>query len=412
MEGQGIEMKLEGVVAVAWAVVFLLAMFVPALRGPASTPSVLPPELTSGISYPDSDVPPSEGAVAPSVPTLLSSGPLFEPQQVHAVLDVPKERVERAVPPPVAVKPVPKENQTVDVPVPAVPTFIEVPNPPVVPDEPKPIPRLDVCFCLDTTGSMSDEIDVAKQTILEIAAAVKDGEPSPDVRYALVIYRDLGDVYVTRVFDFSNATDLAAILRDVRAENGGDTPESVSEALYRSVHDVTWDMGKVSRGIYLIGDAPPHLDYDNGYDYLSVAKEAASMGIVIDAIGCSGIQGSEKEFKEVANITGGAFVYLTYSSTTAGGGSTGGGCYDGCGGAAPGGCGGAGTGDGSSSGSGTGMGSGEGSGAAGGSAGGGGGSSTGTNDLDTVLTDLIKDQASAAGVTYGDGSASGAEAGG
>jgi len=172
-------------------------------------------------------------------------------------------------------------------------------------------PRLDVLFCLDTTGSMYDEIQVAKDEILDIAAVVSSGTPEPDVRYALVVYRDLGEVYVTKAFDFMSAKELAKVLSRVKAYGGNDYEESVAEALHRSVHDVSWDP-EANGAIYLIGDAPPHTDYDNGYDYRIAAMDAAERGIVINAIGCSGIRGNEAEFMEMAELTGGVFVYLSY----------------------------------------------------------------------------------------------------
>jgi hypothetical protein len=172
-------------------------------------------------------------------------------------------------------------------------------------------PKLDVLFCLDTTGSMGDEIWVAKATILDIAEAVADGDPVPEVRYALVIYRDLGDVYVTKVYDFISIEELAEILDGVDANGGGDYKESVSEALHKSVHQPSWDEDAV-KAIYLIGDAPPHNDYDNGFDHIKAAQAAAKKDITINAIGCSGIQGNEAEFNEVVSITGGSFVYLEY----------------------------------------------------------------------------------------------------
>jgi hypothetical protein len=191
---------------------------------------------------------------------------------------------------------------------------IVVPLPPP-PDPEEPAPgdpvRMDILFCLDTTGSMGDEIAVAKATIIDIANDVKNGDPQPDVRYGLVIYRDVGDEYVTRVYDFMSAEDLSVVLQGVVAFNGGDYPESVSRALHESVHDVSWDLD-ASCAIYLIGDAPPHTDYSNGYDHVKVAGEAAELGIVINAIGCSGIRGNEMEFKEVVDLTGGEFVYLNY----------------------------------------------------------------------------------------------------
>ncbi|WP_434423448.1 hypothetical protein [Nannocystis pusilla] len=63
-------------------------------------------------------------------------------------------------------------------------------------------PRIDVVFVLDTTGSMSGLIEGAKQKIWAIANRLASGEPRPDLRIGLVAYRDLGDDYVTKRFDF------------------------------------------------------------------------------------------------------------------------------------------------------------------------------------------------------------------
>ena len=58
-------------------------------------------------------------------------------------------------------------------------------------------PRLDVAFVLDTTGSMGDEIDVVKEKLVSIAWKLSAGQPAPDVRFAVVAFRDQGDEYVT-----------------------------------------------------------------------------------------------------------------------------------------------------------------------------------------------------------------------
>src|SRR6266536_3128727 len=68
-------------------------------------------------------------------------------------------------------------------------------------------PRVEVAFVLDTTGSMGGLIDGAKRKIWSIARRIGEGRPRPDLRIALVGYRDLGDEYVTRVHDFSRDMD-------------------------------------------------------------------------------------------------------------------------------------------------------------------------------------------------------------
>src|SRR6266480_6466082 len=68
-------------------------------------------------------------------------------------------------------------------------------------------PRIEVCFVLDTTGSMSGLIEGAKQKIWSIANEMVSAKPTPEIRLGLVAYRDRGDEYVTKVFDLTNDID-------------------------------------------------------------------------------------------------------------------------------------------------------------------------------------------------------------
>src|SRR5262244_91493 len=98
-------------------------------------------------------------------------------------------------------------------------------------------PRVEVAFVLDTTGSMGGLIEGAKRRIWSIARRIGEGRPRPDLRIALVAYRDLGDAYVTRVFDFTGDMDqVYQNLMSFQASGGGDTPEHVSAALSDAVH--------------------------------------------------------------------------------------------------------------------------------------------------------------------------------
>ena len=68
-------------------------------------------------------------------------------------------------------------------------------------------PRVEVAFVLDTTGSMGGLIEGAKRRIWSIARHIGEGRPRPDLRIALIAYRDLGDAYVTQVHPFTSDMD-------------------------------------------------------------------------------------------------------------------------------------------------------------------------------------------------------------
>src|SRR5262245_23215819 len=62
--------------------------------------------------------------------------------------------------------------------------------------------RLDVALVLDTTGSMTDELSYLQAEFDALSASIRERFPSSDQRWSLVLYRDEGDQYVTRGFDF------------------------------------------------------------------------------------------------------------------------------------------------------------------------------------------------------------------
>jgi hypothetical protein len=173
---------------------------------------------------------------------------------------------------------------------------------------------LDVLFLIDATGSMDDEINQLKANVLQISAQIDALPARPDVRFGMVTYRDRGDTYVTRVSDFTS--DVGAFqkeLSQVSARGGGDYPESLNEALHRAIWDVEWRQGETVRLIFLVADAPPHLDYEQDYAYDLEMVEAVRRGVKIIPIASSGLDDQgEYVFRQLAQYTLGRFVFLTY----------------------------------------------------------------------------------------------------
>jgi hypothetical protein len=182
---------------------------------------------------------------------------------------------------------------------------------------------LDGVFLLDATGSMGDEIDQIKGTVNSIASRIEQVPGSSPPRFGLVAYRDRGDDYVTRSWDFvDTVSQFAANLANVQAGGGGDTPESVNAGLHDAIHLPGWasaDSGRHLRLIVLVGDAAPHLDYANDYQYTGLLQEAVQAGIKIFPIGASGLDDQgEYIFRQFAEVTQGQFVFLTYENGVSG----------------------------------------------------------------------------------------------
>jgi hypothetical protein len=103
-------------------------------------------------------------------------------------------------------------------------------------------------------------------------------------------------------------------------EGGGDYPESLNEALHRAIHAPEWRGEDSVQLIFLVADAPPHLDYAQDYDYAAEMVQAAERGIKVFPIASSGLDDQgEYVFRQIAQFTQGRFVFLTYAGPTNGG---------------------------------------------------------------------------------------------
>jgi hypothetical protein len=149
---------------------------------------------------------------------------------------------------------------------------------------------LDVLFLIDATGSMAT-------------------------------YRDRGDSFVTRTYEFTpDVRDFSKNLNTVYADGGGDYPESLNEGLHDALNGVEWRGGDAVQLIFLVADAPPHLDYPQDYDYVDEMADAARRGIKIFPIASSGLDDQgEYIFRQLAQYTQGRFIFLTYEGPTNGG---------------------------------------------------------------------------------------------
>jgi Mg-chelatase subunit ChlD len=173
-------------------------------------------------------------------------------------------------------------------------------------------PRMEVVFVLDTTGSMSGMIAGAKQKIWAIANKLKSAQPTPEIRFGLVGYRDRRDAYVTKVFGLTtNLDDVYTNLYSFAAEGGGDEPESVNEALHRAVRDLQWSPDpEVLRVIFLVGDARPHMDYPDDVKYRQSCQLANERGIIINTLQCGNLTGTEEVWREIARLTNGTYAAI------------------------------------------------------------------------------------------------------
>ena len=118
----------------------------------------------------------------------------------------------------------------------------------------------------------------------------------------------MGDAYVTRVHDLDDDLDrVYQRLQRFRADGGGDTPEHVGRALHEAVHQMSWDGdAEVVKIVYLVGDAPPHTDYQDGYGYERAASAAARKGIQVHTVRCGDDAQTETVWRQIARLGAGS----------------------------------------------------------------------------------------------------------
>jgi Mg-chelatase subunit ChlD len=197
---------------------------------------------------------------------------------------------------------------------------------------------LDVCFLVDTTGSMGDDISNAKQNmtrILDELAAKSDG-----FRVALIDYRDFqeraasGDYPAKIHLEFSNDKDeITAAINSLNLGNGGDDPETVYSGLMAAV-GLGWRAAS-TKVVIVLGDAPP-LDPEpyTGYTLNSVMSALYNADVKIDldasdervlgdsgdslikvySIGAGVNSAAEDFFRQISDMTGGAYTGVESAS--------------------------------------------------------------------------------------------------
>lgn len=173
-------------------------------------------------------------------------------------------------------------------------------------------PRIDAVFVLDTTGSMGGLIQAAKENIWSIASSMASAQPTPELRIGLVAFRDRGDEYVTRTLDLSADLDAMYLeLMGFTAGGGGDFPEAVNEALYDAVHRMSWTQDDSAyKVVFLVGDAPPQMNYEDDVKYPATLAEAARRGIVVNTIQAGNHAHTRRYWQEIAAMGQGASLMV------------------------------------------------------------------------------------------------------
>lgn len=176
--------------------------------------------------------------------------------------------------------------------------------------------NLDLMFMVDATGSMGDEMNYLKSELVDVVRRIKAQEEQLNVRVGSVFYKDYGDEYVTRNFDFTN--DVKEAVKNISAQyagGGGDFPEAVESGLEAAITKQSWSEHAVSRLCFLILDAPPHYTPEVVAKLQTQIKAAAAKGIKLIPVMASGID-KQTEFlmRYFSVASNGDYIFITDDS--------------------------------------------------------------------------------------------------
>ncbi len=185
------------------------------------------------------------------------------------------------------------------------------------------VTALDLMLMIDTTGSMGDELEYIKAELYDVVERVAKAGESISIRVSVNFYRDEGDDYTVKFFDFrEDINECIEQLKEQSAYGGGDYPEAVHTALDNAVSGHDWREEAVKL-CFIVLDAPPHSEseiQEVNVELLKTVKTAAEQGIRIIPVASSGVDG-ETEFllRSWALMTGGTYIFITNDSGIGGG---------------------------------------------------------------------------------------------
>lgn len=178
--------------------------------------------------------------------------------------------------------------------------------------------KLDLLFMIDTTGSMGDELSYLQAELRDVIRKVAEAGQVFAINLSVNFYRDTGDEYVVRSFEFTSDIDKAiSQLSEQSPNGGGDYAEAVHLALDDIVNNHQWRDGAVKL-CFMVLDAPPHTDREiKGIDdrMQTTVMTMAERGIRFIPLASSGVD-TETEFllRSWAVMTGGTYTFLTNHS--------------------------------------------------------------------------------------------------
>ncbi|MBR3645266.1 MAG: hypothetical protein IKN54_02515, partial [Lachnospiraceae bacterium] len=158
-----------------------------------------------------------------------------------------------------------------------------------------------------------DELDYLKAELQNVIERVHEETKAP-IRTSVNFYRDEGDEYEVKYYDFrDDAAEVDKLLEDEHAAGGGDYPEAVHTALDNALNQHNWEESSTVKLMFFVLDAPPHEEVAEKIQQYTV--QAAQMGVRIIPVVASGADDMTQQLMRIMSImTGGTYLFLDDNS--------------------------------------------------------------------------------------------------
>lgn len=108
----------------------------------------------------------------------------------------------------------------------------------------------------------------------------------------------------------ANLRELSRRVAGITAAGGGDTPEDMHAGLAAALDRLAWRDDAVARMMFVVADAPPHLDYQ-GADYAASAVRAAKAGARVYTVAASGMDTvGQIVMRQLSQLTGATNLFV------------------------------------------------------------------------------------------------------
>lgn len=166
--------------------------------------------------------------------------------------------------------------------------------------------KVDMVFVIDATGSMSDEISNVKKNIEDFSEKLL--EKGLNIRFSIVEYRDITCGEKTKIHTYKGSqwyTDLESVtgvLAKIKATGGGDTPETVLDALGKVASEELYWRNDSYHFAFLLTDAGYKNENNYGYKSMSaLIKDLVKKEIYTSVITSSDYKSTYKDLYTKTN---------------------------------------------------------------------------------------------------------------